>query len=179
MSKGRRKKKKELVILQKLWRIQLEVFFFSQREYRRLSDLSRLARSKKRIGIEDLLTVRKSYKNCGQTCLRAKARAVKGPSRAGVGVVLALPSIYAWLGLSRTKPSKGLQYLGSYPTLEGQGQVRAGSGLQNKTTIFFLTLLPKSKCSRALWVWSSITTPCMHIPSYKTHKNLDIKFMLR
>ena len=46
--------------------------------------------------------------------------------RAGRGVVLALPLIYAGPGLSWPKPSKGLSCLGSYPTLEGQGRARAG-----------------------------------------------------
>ena len=56
----------------------------------------------------------------------AGGRAGKGPGSDELGVVLALPLIYAGPGLSWPKPSKGLSCLGSYPTLEGQGRARAG-----------------------------------------------------
>lgn len=59
--------------------------------------------------------------------------------RAGPRVVLTLPSIYARLGLGGPKPSEGLDYLGSYPILKGQGRAQ---GLKKRKSLLFFTLLP-------------------------------------
>ena len=77
-------------------------------------------------------------------------RAIKGPGWAGPGVVLALPSIYAGSGLSGLKPSKGLHYVGPYPTLEGQDRTKAGlMALKQENYFFFFNIITK------IWVWSS------------------------